>query len=225
MANNSTLEIRKICVFCGASSGNDPKYVNGAKAMGNALVKENIGLVYGGGNLGLMGEIARTVVSGSGTSAVTGVIPAALAPREISGQLIGEVHTVPDMHSRKALMASHSDAFIAMPGGFGTFEELLEVLTWQQLGFHAKPIGLLNINKFWDPLLAFLDHTVSQEFVQQRHRDALIVSEDPEELIRKLKAFKPTPSLLEEIRNKNGGVVPVGVDISKTSDEAESFNE
>ncbi|KAG2434666.1 hypothetical protein HXX76_007559 [Chlamydomonas incerta] len=210
-------ELKKLCVFCGASSGTDPEYMAAAKALGDYLVKEKIGLVYGGGTVGLMGEIARTVQAGLGDEGVLGVIPEALTPREVSGSLIGKTHIVKDMHTRKALMAQHADGFIAMPGGFGTLEELMEVVTWQQLGFHAKPIALLNIRGFYDPLLAFVQHAVEQGFIRPMHNN-LIVSSSPEELVAAMRAFTPPVSLVASIMNSTA---PVGLDVSLSSQEAD----
>ncbi|EFJ47282.1 hypothetical protein VOLCADRAFT_61608 [Volvox carteri f. nagariensis] len=185
----ATRELRKLCVFCGASTGTDPVYMASAKQLGECFVRENIGLVYGGGTVGLMGEVARTVQGGLGDEGVLGVLPEALAPREVSGTLIGRTHIVADMHTRKAMMAQHADGFIAMPGGFGTLEELMEVLTWQQLGFHTKPVALFNVNGFFDPLLAFFGHAVTEGFVRPHHSN-VIVSADPGELIDKMRAFQ-----------------------------------
>ncbi|GIL91681.1 hypothetical protein Vretifemale_19258 [Volvox reticuliferus] len=210
-------ELRKLCVFCGASTGSDPVYMASAKQLGEYFVRENIGLVYGGGTVGLMGEIARTVQGGLGDEGVMGVLPEALAPREVSGALIGKTHIVADMHTRKAMMAQHADGFIAMPGGFGTLEEFLEVMTWQQLGFHTKPVALLNVNGFFDPLLTFFQHAVQEGFVRP-HYNTVIVSADPGELVQKMRAFKPPVSLVAAALNST---VPVGVDVSVSSIQAE----
>ncbi|GFR50464.1 hypothetical protein Agub_g12686 [Astrephomene gubernaculifera] len=213
----SELTLRKLGVFCGASPGSDPKYMASARALGEQLVRENIGLVYGGGTVGLMGEIARTVQAGLGDDGVLGVIPRALTPREVSGSMIGRTHIVEDMHTRKAMMAQHADGFIGLPGGFGTLEELLEVVTWQQLGFHTKPIGLLNVGGFFDPLLAFVKHAVAEGFIRSQH-NTLIVSSDPTDLIARMRAFKPPVSLVASALNSTG---PVGLDVSVTSQQAE----
>ncbi|GIL91680.1 hypothetical protein Vretifemale_19258 [Volvox reticuliferus] len=204
-------ELRKLCVFCGASTGSDPVYMASAKQLGEYFVRENIGLVYGGGTVGLMGEIARTVQGGLGDEGVMGVLPEALAPREVSGALIGKTHIVADMHTRKAMMAQHADGFIAMP------EEFLEVMTWQQLGFHTKPVALLNVNGFFDPLLTFFQHAVQEGFVRP-HYNTVIVSADPGELVQKMRAFKPPVSLVAAALNST---VPVGVDVSVSSIQAE----
>eukprot|EP00798_Chlamydomonas_sp_ICE-L_P017238 gene17238-23562_t len=191
------MPLDKICVFCGSSMGVKPAYAEAARSMGRQLSKQRIGLVYGGGSVGLMGEVAREVQNGSGDGSVVGVIPEALKPKELSGETIGELLVVPDMHTRKALMAERSDGFIAMPGGFGTLEEVLEVITWQQLGYHEKPIGFLNTEGFFTPLLAFFDQCVEQGFIRQKH-NSVLVSDDPEQLINMMREFKPPPSLIQE---------------------------
>ncbi|KAG2492008.1 hypothetical protein HYH03_009738 [Edaphochlamys debaryana] len=211
-------ELRKLCVFCGASPGNDPAYMAAAKQLGEYLVSERIGLVYGGGTVGLMGEIARTVQAGLGDDGVLGVIPEALTPREVSGSLIGRTTIVKDMHTRKALMAQHADGFIALPGGFGTLEELMEVVTWQQLGFHTKPIALLNLRGFFDPLTAFVDHAVKEGFIRPQNMN-LIVSEDPADLVARMRAFTPPVSLVASMLSAKE---PVGVDVGMSSAQAEA---
>ncbi|EIE19309.1 hypothetical protein COCSUDRAFT_25815 [Coccomyxa subellipsoidea C-169] len=188
--------IRKIAVFCGASSGNSPEYLQCARELGHEMVRRGIGLVYGGGNVGLMGEIAHTVYNGLGEESVIGVIPEALQPREISGETVGEIRIVPDMHTRKAMMSAEADAFIGIPGGFGTLEELMEMVTWQQLGLHTKPVGILNIAGYYDHLLDFFDHAVEEGFVRQPSRDIVIQSRDPRELIEKLETYSPPSSII-----------------------------
>ncbi|KAK9839266.1 hypothetical protein WJX81_004770 [Elliptochloris bilobata] len=194
--------IRKIAVFCGFSTGSGPEYVQLARDLGAELVKRHIGLVYGGGNNGLMGAIAHTVLEGLGEQAVIGVIPEALQPHEISGPTLGDIRVVPDMHTRKALMAAEADAFIALPGGFGTLEELIEVVTWQQLGLHTKPVGVLNIKNacgagFYDNLLTFCDHCVAEGFIRPASRGILIEAATPAELIDKLAAHEPPASIIQ----------------------------
>mmetsp|Transcript_74604 Transcript_74604/g.112412 ORF Transcript_74604/g.112412 Transcript_74604/m.112412 type:complete len:194 (+) Transcript_74604:3-584(+) len=181
-----------ICVFCGSSSGNDPVYTQKANELGKEFVKRNIGLVYGGGTVGLMGEISNTINNGGGK--VTGVIPSALCKREISGENIGEVIIVKDMHTRKALMAEKSQAFIAMPGGFGTFEELFEVITWAQLGIHKKPIGCLNVKGYYDPFVVMVDNAINSGFISESMRDLVIVESEPVALLDKIIAHKPPES-------------------------------
>lgn len=187
--------LHRLCVFCGASSGTEPIYKVSAHALGEELVKRRIGLVYGGGNVGLMGEIATAVVRGLGDENVLGIMPRDLAPREVSGDAIGVCKVVNDMHERKALMAQTSDGFIAMPGGFGTLEELMEVITWQQLGFHKKPIGLYNVNGFYDKLLEFFKHATDQGFIRPQHT-AIYISSDPNDLIAQMEQHAAPPTTL-----------------------------
>ena len=176
-----------VCVYCGSSSGNNPIYADAAKALGRALVKQNLSLVYGGGHVGLMGIVADAVLNAGGE--VTGVIPKALMDTEVGHERLTRLLVVKDMHERKALMAEHADGFIAMPGGIGTLEELFETLTWAQLGFHEKPIGLLNVAGFYDPLIEFLRHQTSQGFLRIEHKDLLLVETEPDPLIEQLKNF------------------------------------
>eukprot|EP01119_Soliformovum_irregulare_P009256 TRINITY_DN22481_c0_g1_i1.p1 TRINITY_DN22481_c0_g1~~TRINITY_DN22481_c0_g1_i1.p1 ORF type:complete len:206 (-),score=64.80 TRINITY_DN22481_c0_g1_i1:16-570(-) len=167
--------------------GKDPIFEEMAKKLGNEFLKRGISLVYGGGTVGLMGAISKTIHEGGGH--VKGIIPASLAPREVSGESIGEIVVVDDMHSRKLEMYSSADAFIAMPGGFGTLEELFEIITWLQLGIHTKPIGLLNVQNFYDPLLQLRANATQQGFVgQELAQKAFVVSSDPIELIELMEA-------------------------------------
>jgi uncharacterized protein (TIGR00730 family) len=175
---------KNVCVFCGSRDGADPAYLAGAVALGKELAARNIGLVYGGGTVGLMGAIAHAVVDNGGR--VLGVIPKALSQREISGDLIGEVIYVDTMHERKARMAAAADAFIAMPGGYGTLEELFEVITWQQLGIHQLPIGLLNVRGYWDALVALISNSNRAGFVSDSHAHLLEVDEQPACLLDRL---------------------------------------
>lgn len=173
--------MKNICVYCGSSSGKSPEYIESARLLGKELVKREIGLVYGGATVGIMGEIANTVLSESGK--VTGVIPQSLADKEISHTGLTELKVVDSMHERKAIMADLSDGFIALPGGLGTLEELLEVLTWSQLGFHKKPCALLNVNQYYDGLRTFLDHAVNEEFLKSTHGEMLLVESNPSTLL------------------------------------------
>lgn len=173
--------MKRVCVFCGSSAGHRAEYEYAAVAMGEALVERGIELVYGGGNVGLMGVIADTVMRGGGK--VVGVIPQALADREIANIGVTDLRVVDSMHTRKAMMAELSDAFIAMPGGVGTFEEFFEAVTWTQLGVHRKPCGLLNVEDFYTPLVNFIDHAVDEGFLKAVHRRAIVVSDDPDELL------------------------------------------
>ena len=170
-----------VCVFCGARSGTDPRFLAAASSLGAELARREARLVYGGGSVGLMGEVSTSAHASGGK--VLGVIPVALEAVEISGASVGEVRVVADMHERKALMARESDAFVALPGGFGTLEELLEVITWQQLGYHAKPVGVLNIEGYFDAFLAFLDHAVRSGFISPEARKILVTGDSPAALL------------------------------------------
>ncbi|MEQ9071071.1 MAG: TIGR00730 family Rossman fold protein, partial [Gimesia chilikensis] len=164
-------KINSICVFCGSKSGSDPQYHESAQELGRLLAERNITLVYGGGSVGLMGIIADAVLAAGGK--VIGVIPRQLATRELLHPGVEEMHVVEDMHTRKAKMAEFSDAFIAMPGGFGTLEELFEVVSWVQLGIYLKPIGLLNTSGFYDPLLNLVEHCIDTEFIKPKYRNLI----------------------------------------------------
>ena len=181
--------IRSVCVYCGASGGLSDQYAQAARALAREIVQAGVGLVYGGGNVGLMGVIADEVMRLGGD--VTGVIPQALMEREVGHRSVSRLHVVADMHERKAMMASLSDGFIAMPGGIGTLEELFETLTWSQLGLHDKPVGLLNVNGFYDGLIAFMTHLVTEGFLRQTHAALLLHAAQPEALLAQLAAFTP----------------------------------
>ena len=176
---------RRVCVFSGSRVGSDPSYQQGAHKLGVTLAEQNIELVYGGGSVGLMGIIADSTLDSDGRA--IGVLPEFLATKELMHKGLNEVFVTQDMHSRKAKMAELSDAFIAMPGGLGTFEELFEMVTWAQLGVHAKPIGLLNINGFYQPLLDLIDHAIEAGFVHESHRQLMIAEPDPSTLLMKLR--------------------------------------
>ncbi|MFT5208403.1 MAG: hypothetical protein ACI9CE_000117 [Flavobacterium sp.] len=180
--------MNKICVYCGSSSGKSPEYLEYASVLAGAFVARNIGLVYGGANVGIMGELANTVLEGGGD--VIGVIPQSLVDKEVSHQGLTELKVVDTMHERKAIMAEISDGFIALPGGLGTLEELFEVLTWSQLGFHKKPCGILNINHFYEKLSLFLDHAVDEEFIKPIHREMLLVEDEPEVLLAAMENYR-----------------------------------
>jgi len=184
--------MRRVCVFCGSSTGGRPAYAEAARRLGRLLAERGLGLVYGGGHVGLMGVLADAVL-GKGGEAV-GVIPRALVDKELAHAGLTELRVVTTMHQRKALMADLADGFAALPGGFGTGDELFEVLTWSQLGLHAKPIGLLNVDGFFNPLLAWLDHTVREGFVRPEHRRLLLEAADPGQLLDALTAFRPVES-------------------------------
>jgi uncharacterized protein (TIGR00730 family) len=181
--NDPTL---RICVFCGSRSGTDPAYVHAATAVGTSLARRGIGVVYGGGRVGCMGAVADAALAAGGE--VIGIIPEALVAREVAHPGLTALHVVSTMHERKALMADLSNAFLTLPGGFGTLEELFEVVTWRQLGIHAKPIALLDVAGYFDPLLDFCDRSVTSDFVNAKDRANLISGTDIEILIDRLLA-------------------------------------
>lgn len=181
--------MKRICVFCGSSAGSPPEYRACAEELGAELIRRNIGLVYGGGSLGLMGAVADSVLKAGGEA--IGVIPEHLMAREIGRKNLTKLHIVRSMHERKALMADLSDAFIALPGGFGTLEEFFEVLTWSQLGLHAKPCGVVNVLDYYTPLLAMLDHAVDERFLKAQNRALVLARETPTELLQALEGWLP----------------------------------
>ncbi|BBO75622.1 cytokinin riboside 5'-monophosphate phosphoribohydrolase [Desulfosarcina widdelii] len=181
--------MKRICVFCGSSPGAKPEYSEAALELGHALADQNIGLVYGGGNVGLMGRIARAVLEKGGN--VTGVIPKALADKEVAFTDLDDLRVVGSMHERKALMAELSDGFIALPGGLGTIEEFVEVLTWAQLGIHQKPCGLLNVCQYYKKFSEFIDHVAGQNFIGKRHRELVLIDDSPESLLEKFASYRP----------------------------------
>lgn len=174
-------EPRRICVFCGSSPGADPVFVRTARLLGQTLAGRGLGLVYGGARVGTMGALADAVLAAGGEA--IGVIPTSLVEREVAHEGLSRLETVDSLHQRKLRMAELSHGFIALPGGMGTLDELFEVLTWAQLGLHAKPIGLINVDGYFDSLLAFLDHTVGQRFVRAEHRDLVLVAAEPAGLL------------------------------------------
>ncbi|KAF8398393.1 hypothetical protein HHK36_017320 [Tetracentron sinense] len=180
---------KRICVFCGSRVGYKSAFSDATLELGKQLVQRKIDLVYGGGSVGLMGLISQTVFNGG--CHVLGVIPKALLPHEISGETIGEVKTVADMHERKSEMAKHADAFIALPGGYGTMEELLEMITWSQLGIHEKPVGLLNVDGYYNNLLGLFDKGVEEGFIEDSARQIVVSSDTAEELIKKMEDYAP----------------------------------
>jgi len=181
--------MKSICVFCGSSVGRQKSYTDKARSFGKLIAKNNYRLVYGGGNIGLMREIADAVLESGGE--VTGVMPGLIAKNEIVHTGLTNLHIVDTMHERKALMAELSDAFVAMPGGFGTIDEMFEIMTWNQLEIISKPTALFNINGYFDHLLAFVDYAVNEKFVRLEHKNNLIVEDDEHELLAKLMAHKP----------------------------------
>lgn len=179
---------RHLCVFCGSSPGGDPVYTRTAREVGRLLAHRGIGVVYGGGRTGMMGAVAEAALAGGG--AVLGIIPEALMRSEIAYQGLTELRVVRSMHERKQMMADASDGFLALPGGFGTFEEFCEILTWAQLGIHAKPCGLLNVAGYYDPLIAMFDRAVAEGFVRERHRALMVADSDPERLLAAMARFE-----------------------------------
>jgi uncharacterized protein (TIGR00730 family) len=188
----SVEKIRSVCVFCGSSVGSRAEFAASAREVGKALAARGLELVYGAGHIGLMGILADAALAAGGR--VVGVIPQAMVERELAHHGLSELHVVRTMHERKALMADRAGAFIALPGGFGTADELFEILTWAQLGLHAKPVGLLNVAGFFDPLLAWLDSAVEEGFLREPHRQLLIVGDQPERLLNALLTGTPAPS-------------------------------
>ena len=188
---NAPRSLQRICVFCGSSRGNKTEYLSAAQAVGQELSHRDLVLVYGGGNIGLMGALADATLTAGGR--VIGVIPEALLAKEVGHCGLPDLRVVKTMHERKALMAELSDGFIALPGGFGTFEEFFEVLTWSQLGLHSKPCGVLNLSGFFDPLLELLDHSVREGFVRPAHRELVLVDTDICRLLERMTAFQSLP--------------------------------
>lgn len=179
----------RICVFAGSNSGTRPEYIEAARSLGRELAQRNQGVVYGGGKVGLMGALADAALAAG--AEVIGVIPESLMAKEVGHRGLTQLHVVESMHERKALMASLSAGFIALPGGWGTLEELFEVLTWGQLGLHRKPCGLLNVASYYDPLLAFLQHTVEEGFVKREQQSFIQVETAPGALLERMAAWQP----------------------------------
>ena len=195
--------MKRICVFCGSSVGSNGVYKKEAAKLGKVFADQQIELVYGGGNVGLMGTLADSILDNGGVC--IGVIPKSIADLEIAHRNLTKLHIVDSMHERKLLMGELSDAFIAMPGGFGTLDELSEVLTYNQLRIYDKPIGLLNIEGYFDGLLKFFDHAVNEKFVREEHRNNVVVSADPVDLIKKLKQIEPVviKKWIEDIKEES----------------------
>ena len=198
--------MKQLCVFCGSNAGNKPDYLRAAETVGATLARRGIGLVYGAGNIGLMGAVADACLAAGGE--VTGIIPQALMGKEVAGRPVDHktltrCEVVDSMHTRKARMAELSDGFIALPGGFGTFEELCEILTWSQLGFHGKPVGLLNIAGFYDPLLALFDRAVEDGFLHPKNRAMALVDTDIDALLVRMASYRadPVTKWLKDARN------------------------
>jgi len=180
--------LKRISVFCGSSPGIDKEYTIVARALGQALVKNGLGLVFGGGTVGLMGVIARIFLEQDGE--FIGVIPEAMVKKELDLKELTDLRIVGSMHERKALIAELSDGFIAMPGGLGTIEEIFEALTWSQLGIHTKPCGFLNARNYFHQLIKFLDHMSDQHFINEKHREMILIENDPETLLAKFKSYQ-----------------------------------
>ncbi len=181
--------MKRLCVFCGSAIGRQTVYADAARALAVALLDRGLGLVYGGGSVGLMGTIADAVLAGGGE--VIGVLPKGLARKELAHDGLTELHLVGSMHERKALMASLADGFVALPGGLGTLEEILEILTWAQLGIHRKPVGLVDVGGYWGGLLALLRHAVGEGFVRPEYAARLLVEPGPDALLHRFAAWRP----------------------------------
>lgn len=181
-------DLRRVCVFCGSSSGTRPEFEDAAVALGRLMAERGLELVYGGASVGLMGSVADAVLATGGR--VTGVIPEALVAKEIAHPGLTELRVVASMHERKAAMAELADAFVALPGGYGTLEETFEMITWTQLGLHHAPVGLYDIDGFFDHLGRFLDHAVAEGFVKPAHRDLVLVDDDPGRLLDRVARFE-----------------------------------
>lgn len=192
--------IKRLCVYCGSSPGKKSEYGAAARQLGSIMVSKNIDLVYGGASVGVMGEIADSVIKGGGE--VIGVIPQTLLEKEVAHTGISDLRVVDSMHERKALMAELSDGFIALPGGLGTIEEFFEVMTWAQLGMHQKPCGLLNVCQYYQKLIDFLNHAVTERFLKEVHRSLVLVEESPGALLQKFEAYE-TPEVAKWIDKKS----------------------
>ncbi|QNF33281.1 TIGR00730 family Rossman fold protein [Adhaeribacter swui] len=181
--------MKSVAVFCGANFGNNPIYTSKAQELGKLLAEQNMQLVFGGGRVGLMGAIADSVLQHGGKA--VGVIPQSLVDREVAHATLTELHVVQTMHERKALMASLADAFIAMPGGFGTLDEVCEIITWNQLSIITKPVAFYNVNNYFERFLQFIDEGVAEGFIREEHRTNLVIEEEPEKLLQKLQGYTP----------------------------------
>lgn len=188
-------KFERICVYCGSSIGARPEYMAQAAALGKTLAERGIGVVYGGGGLGLMGACASAAMENGGS--VIGIIPRALAAKERMNNLVTDLRIVHTMHERKALMVELSSAFIALPGGFGTFDELFETITWAQLGIHQKPIGLLNVAGYFDPFLAMVERAIQDGFILEKYRQLFVVAAEIEDLLAELARYEPLDGLIK----------------------------
>lgn len=198
-------KINALCLYCGSSPGANPAYQQAARHFGETLARQKIKLVFGGGSVGLMGIAADACLAAGGE--VVGVIPTLLMEKEVGHKGLTEMHVVADMHQRKALMTELSDGFIALPGGYGTLDELFEALTWLQLSYHLKPVGLLNVAGFFDHLIGFLDHARDERFLREMHRNALNVDSDLDRLIEKLRVAETPDNAkwLDRVAKENRG--------------------
>jgi len=192
--------MKSIAVFCGANFGNNPVYQTKAQQLGKLLAEQNMQLVFGGGKVGLMGAIADSVLQHGGK--VIGVIPQSLVEREVAHAALTELHVVQTMHERKALMARLAEGFIALPGGFGTLDEVCEIITWNQLGILAKPVAFYNVNNYFDKFIQLIDGGVAEGFIREEHRTNLIIEDEPEPLWRKLQTYTPV-SMSKWMDSKN----------------------
>ncbi len=181
--------LHSVCVFCGSQAGGRPAYVEGARRLGELLAREGIRIVYGGSSLGLMGALANAALDQGGT--VTGIIPTGLVQREVANDRVSDLIVVGSMHERKTQMSELADGFIALPGGLGTLEEFFEILTWAQLGIHDKPCGLLNLEGYFEPLIAFLDRAMAEKFLLPRYRALLLQESDPGALLGRMRSYEP----------------------------------
>jgi uncharacterized protein (TIGR00730 family) len=194
--------IEKVCVYCGSSDIIHPTYLEAARVMGRELATRSMTLIYGAGRTGMMGELANSCLEAGGT--VVGVIPEVFHTPQLAHQGLHELHVTEDMHSRKALLASMADAFIALPGGLGTFEELFEILTWAQIGLHTKPVGVLNVDGYFDPLLDLIDHARSRGFIYDEHRSLLICGKTPEAVLEGMASYAPPEDLARWVNRGSG---------------------
>ena len=183
------ITIRKVCVYCGSSDKVQPGYLSAARAMGEALAGRGLTLIFGGGSTGMMGALADSVLRAGGKA--IGVIPALFHTPQLAHFGLTELHVVQDLHRRKAMMIEMSDAFVALPGGLGTLEELFEILTWAQIGVHSRPVGVLNVNGYFDPLLQLLEHACAEGFLYDEHQQLLLSEAEPEALLNSLQAYRP----------------------------------
>ena len=184
-----TAPMHRVCVFCGSSAGARPAYVDAARSLGAAIARRGLALVYGGASVGLMGTVADAALRAGGE--VVGVIPGALEKKELAHPGLSRLEVVGSMHERKARMAELADAFVALPGGMGTLEELAEIVTWAQLGLHRKPVGLLDAASYWKPLVAFFDHAVEEGFLRAEHRAIVALEREPDRLLDRLASYVP----------------------------------